>query len=219
VSNCKKRQSNDKIRLKFYFAEVTTFFRRSDNIYFEIPSGDNSKSYFEVFDKNNSDTVLLTTTTIGESPSIFNTEPDNKTITFSDSASLLYKKVVFEPQDVSNPKSLANLYSAVDFPFEFKKYDIVRFSKFFTINSKYYYVVEVIDPIIIQVGNTDTVQKPLQLVFSEEYDPNTVSTGSFAFFRKSPDETCVMINFKKREGLTSNALLLPFNLEDGIRTI
>lgn len=210
-------KTNDKIRLKFYFAEVTTFFRRSENIYFEVASGDNSKSYFEVFDKNNSDTVLLTTATIPETPAMFTVEPDNRTITFNDSASIMYKKVIFEPQDVANPKSLANLYSAVDYPFEFKQYDILRFSKFYTINSKYYYILEVIDPIIIQVGNVDTVQRPLQIVLSEEFDPNTISTDSFAFFRKSPDETCVMINFKKREGLTSNALLLPFNLDDGIR--
>jgi hypothetical protein len=54
-------------------------------------------------------------------------------------------------------------------------------------------------------------------VLDRQYLPNTISTGSFAFFRKSPDETCVMINFKKREGLTSNALLLPFNLEEDMR--
>ena len=73
------------------------------------------------------------------------------------------------------------------------------------------------DPVIQQIGNVTSVLKPLQIVLDRQYLPNTISTGSFAFFRKSPDETCVMINFKKREGLTSNALLLPFNLEEDMR--
>lgn len=208
---------NDKIRVKFYFAEVTTFFRRNENIYFEIPSGDSSKSYFEVYDLNNSDTTLLTTATIGDAPSIFTTEPDNITLTFNDTASILYKNVIFEPQDVANPKSLANLYSAVDYPFEFKKYDLIRFTKFFTINSEYFYILAINEPVIQQIGNTTAVLKPLQIVLDRQYASNTISTSSFAFFRKSPDETCVMINFKKREGLTSNALLLPFNLEEDMR--
>lgn len=208
---------DDKIRLKLYFAEVTSFFRRNDNIYFEIPLGDSSKSYFEVYDLLNSDTTLLTTATIGDAPPVFTTEPDNITLTFSDTASLLYKNVIFEPQDPTNPKSLANLYSAVDFPFEFKKYDLIRFTKFFTINPEYYYIMEVNDPVTQQIGNVTSVLKPLQIVLDRQYLPNTVSTGSFAIFRKSPDETCVMINFKKREGLTSNALLLPFNLEEGMK--
>jgi hypothetical protein len=213
-----KLSINDKIRLKVYFAEVTTFFRRNDNISFEVPSGDSSKSYFEVYDLNNSDTTLLTTATIVDSPPIFTTEPDNITLTFSDTASLFYKNVIFEPQDTTNPKAIpASLYSAVDFPFEFKKYDILRFTKFFTINPEYYYILEVNDPVTQQIGNVTSVLKPLQIVLDRQYIPNTVSTGSFAFFRKSPDETCVMINFKKREGLTSNALLLPFNLEENMR--
>lgn len=208
---------NDKIRVKLYFAEVTTFFRRSDNIYFEIPSGDSSKSYFEIYDLLNSDTTLLTTATIGDIPPIFTTEPDNITLTFNDTASILYKNVIFEPQDTVNPKSLANLYSAVDFPFEFKKYDIIRFTKFFTIKPDYYYITEISEPVTQQIGNNTSVLKPLQITLDRQYIPNAVSTGSFAFFRKSPDETCVMIDFKKREGLTSNALLLPFNLEENMR--
>ena len=212
-----KLEINDKIRVKFYFAEVTTFFRRNQNIYFEVPSGDSSKSYFEVYDLNNSDTTLLTTAVLGDAPPIFTTEPDNITLTFNDTASILYKNVIFEPQDVANPKSLANLYSAVDYPFEFKKYDIIRFTKFFSINPDYYYILAINEPVTQQIGNVTTVLKPLQIVLDRQYVPNTISTGSFAFFRKSPDETCVMINFKKREGLTSNALLLPFNLEDDMK--
>lgn len=208
---------DDKVRLRLYFAEVTTFFRRCEDIYFEIPSGDSSKSYFEVYDLNNSETILVTNAAIPEAPPLFTTEPDNRTITFNDSASVLYKNVIFEPQDAANPKSLANLYSFVDFPFEFKKYDLVRFTKFFTINPEYYYILEVIDPILQQVGNTQNVLRPLQIVLDREYIPNAVSSANFAFFRKSPDETCVMINFKKREGLTSNAVILPFNLQEPIR--
>lgn len=212
-----KLEINDELRVKLYFAEVTTFFRRNENIYFEIPSGDSSNSYFEVYDLNNSDTTLLTTATIGDDPPIFTTEPDNRTLTFSHTASLLYENVIFEPQDTANPKSLANLYSAVDFPFQFRKYDIIRFTKFFTIKPEYYYITEIIEPVKQQIGNVTTILKPLQIILDRKYIPNTVSTGSFAFFRKSPDETCVMIDFKKREGLTSNALLLPFNLEDGMK--
>jgi len=212
-----KLNLNDKLRLKFYLAEVTTLFRRSDNIYFEVPSGDDSKSYFEVFDLNNSNTTLVSNVTIPQNPDFFIAEPDNRTITFSDSASLLYKNVIFEPQDVKNPDSIANLYSFVDYPFEFKKYDIVRFTKFFTVNADYYYILEIIEPVIQQIGNNFSVLRPLQIVLDKEFVPNAISSANFAFFRKTPDETCVMINFKKREGMTSNAVVLPFNLEESIR--
>lgn len=211
-----KLNQNDKIRVRFYFAEVTTFFRRSDNIYFEISTGDSSKNYFEVFDTNNADVSLVTTKTITQTPAIFEPDPDNQTIVFSNDASLLYGSAIFEPQDVSVPTSIANLYSPVELPFTFQKYDIIRFTRFYAIKPEYYYIIEVIDPVFQYIGTQKTVISPLKIVLDRTFNPNLATGASFAFFRKIPDETSILFDFKKRDGLASNALILPFNLEGTI---
>jgi hypothetical protein len=208
-----KLSQNDKLRVKVYFAEVTTFFRRSDNIYFEIATGDSSKNYFEVFDTNTADVTLVTTTTIGQTPAIFEPDPDNQTIVFSNQASLLYGSAIFEPQDVANPTSIANLYSPIEYPFTFQKYDIVRFTRFYSIKPEYYYIIEIIDPVFANVGTQKSVLSPLKIRLDRTFNPNLAQGASFAFFRKVPDETVIMFDFKKRDGLSSNALILPHNLE------
>jgi hypothetical protein len=48
------------------------------------------------------------------------------------------------------------------------------------------------------------------------YNSNLIDPATFAFFRKLPDETVIMLDFKKRAGLSSNALILPHNLEGTI---
>jgi hypothetical protein len=211
-----KLNQNDRIRVKLYFAEVTTFFRRSDNIYFEVATGDSSKNYFEVFDTNTADITLVTTKTIGQSPAVFSPDPDNQTLTFSDEMSLLYNDAIFEPQDVSNPQSVANLYSPVEYTFTFQKYDIIRFTPFYAIKPDYYYITEVLDPVFANIGTTKSVISPLKIRLNKTFNPNLAQGTSFAIFRKIPDETCIMLDFKKREGLPSNALILPHNLEGTI---
>lgn len=206
---------NDKIRVRLFFAEVTTFFRRNEDIYFEIERGDSSKNYFEVYDATNSDVSIITTKTLSGN-AIFSTDPDNKMIIFNNDMSLLYKNSIFEPQDLSNPNSTANLYSPIELPFTFQVNDIVRFTRFYSISPEYYSIQEVIDPIIQIVGTEKTVLSPLKIILNRSFNPNLIDPNTFAFFRKVPDETVIMLNFKKRNGLASNALILPHNLEGTI---
>ena len=208
-----KLGQDDKVRVKFYFAEVTTFFRRSENIYFELPVGDTSKTYFEVYDENFASVSLASSVSIPSTPAIFTANSDNQTLTFDDSVSVLYNSVIFEPQDTNNPNSISNLYSFVEFPFRFERYDIIRFTSFYSVRPEYYYIMSVQEPIISFVGNTKTVLKPLAITLDRTFNPNTISTTHFAFFRRFPDETTVMIDYKKKDGLTSNALLIPYNLK------
>jgi hypothetical protein len=210
-------KQGDKIRVKFYFAEVTTFFRRSENIYFEIPIGDNSQTYFEVYDAVNSQITLQETETITSDIPLFTLDSDNKTLVFSTAASLLYNKAIFEPQNLDNPQSVGNLYTFVENIFKFEEYDVVRFTPFYSIDPEYFYILEVIEPDIVLINGVESVVSPLKITFNKEFLPGTISTSYFAFFRKSPDETSVIINFRKKDGQTSNAYLLPFNLKDSIR--
>ena len=205
-------KQGDKVRVRFYFAEVTTFFRRSENIYFEIPLGSDSQTYFEVYDAVNSQITLQERETITSDNALFTLDSDNKTLVFSNQASLLYNKAIFEPQDINNPQSVSNLYSFVEQVFNFDVYDMVRFTPFYSLDPEYYYIMEVQEPEIILINGVTSVLKPLRIIFNKELLPGTISNSYFAFFRKLPDETTVIVNFKKKDGVTSNAFLIPFNL-------
>jgi hypothetical protein len=214
---------NDKLRIRFYFAEITTFFRRSEDIYFEIQSGDTSKAFFEVWDKITSNTTQVTTTTIGTNPlnPIIEPAPDNKTIIFSDEASLLWNRAYFEPPDSSNPASISNSYSSVEYPFSIEVYDVIRFTQFNAIKPDYYLVMEVIEP-QIQTTSTGTittyiVTRPASIVLDRAYNPNQITGASFAILRKVEDETVIILDFKKKDGLPSNAFMIPYNIKDEIK--
>lgn len=205
-------KEGEKVRIRFYLAEVTTFFRRSQDIYFEILPGNNSQAYFEIYDAVNSQITLQETEVVTSDNPLFTLGTDNKSLIFSNQASLLYKKSIFEPQNLSNPQSVANLYSFVEDIFSFEVYDMVRFSPFYSLNPEYFYIVEVQDPEIILINGVTSVLKPLRIIFNKEFLPGTISNSYFAFFRKKPDETTIIVNFKKKDGLTSNAFIIPFNL-------
>jgi hypothetical protein len=219
-----KLNQNDKLRVRFYFAEVTTFFRRSENIYFEMQPGTTSQAFFEVWDKVTANTTQVTTTTIGVDPlhPIIIASSDNKTVVFNEEASLLWKQgVIFEPQDPSNPASISNSYSAVEYPFNVKVYDVIRFTQFNAIKPDYYTVLEVIEPQIQAISSgtitTYVVTRPAAIVLDREYNPNQISGASFAILRKTEDETVIILDFKKKDGLPSNAFMIPYNIKPEIK--
>jgi hypothetical protein len=214
---------NDELRVRFYFAEVTTFFRRSENVYFEMQAGDTSKAFFEVWDNVTANITQVTTNTIVADPldPIIKPSPDNKTVIFSDSASILWNRAFFEPPDSSNPASISNSYSSVEYPFYIKVYDIIRFTQFNAIKPNYYLVMEVVDP-QIQTISTGTVTsyivtRPASIVLDKEYNPNQINGSSFAVLRKEEDETVIILDFKKKDGLPSNAFMIPYNIKDEIK--
>ena len=214
---------NDKLRVRFFFAEVTTFFRRCEDVYFEMQAGSTSKAFFEVWDKVTANTTQVTTATIVTNPtsSIMNPSPDNKTIVFNNEASILWNKAFFEAPDSSNPSSISNSYSAIEHPFSVNVYDVIRFTQFNAIKPDYYTVMEVVDP-QIQAVSTGTVTsyivtRPASIVLDREYNPNQISGSSFAILRKTPDETVIILDFKKKDGISSNAFIIPYNIKDDIK--
>jgi len=202
----------DKLRVRFYFAEVTTFFRRSEDIYFEVGLGDTSKAYLEMYDKNLSSITTVVSGSITSANTLFTLGVDNQTLTFNDSASIFYDRATFDEPDANNPNSIAYKYSHVDLLFKPQIGDIFRFTTYYSRNPEYYIIESVIPPVIIEVGNDMIVQRSLQIVLNKTVNPSQVSVATFALFRRLPDETTVIINFAKRPGLSSNALLIPNNL-------
>lgn len=219
-----KLDQDDLLRVRFYFAEVTTFFRRSNDIYFEIQPGDVSKAFFEVFDKITSNTTQVITKTIGLDPNypIFRPYSDNRTVVFSNESSLLWGKSIFEPQDISNPASISNNYSNVEYPFSVNLYDVIRFTQFNAIRPEYYTVMDVIEP-QIQATTSGTVTtyivtRPASIVLDRKYNSNQINGAtSFAILRKVEDETTIILDFKKKDGLPSNAFMIPYNIKPEIK--
>jgi hypothetical protein len=206
----------EKLRLKFYFAEMRNVFLRTNGFYFEIQRGDVSNSYFEVYDEINSGVVAVTGSIVPGSPDLF-TVRDNQYLDFNESASLLYEKAGFVAPEVDNSGSIATYYSPVEPIFTFSVGDLLRFTSYFTPNPELYSISQVKKPKIAASGSQEIVMEKLSIKLDRLINSNKVNSRTFAILKKKADETSVIVNFKKNEGATSNALLLPFNLEDQVR--
>jgi hypothetical protein len=207
----------DKIRLKVFFAEMRNFFIRTEGIYFELQNGDSSKAFFEVWDAINTGITPVANATIQGTSTMFTLGSDNQTLLFDTDSSLLYDNVSFIAPDASNPASVSNYYSPVEAPFHFEIGDIIRFTSYYSINPDIYIIEQINEPKINQSGTTSTVLVPLSVKLDRKVNPANVNTRTFAFLKKKEDETTILINFKKTEGQTSNALVIPFNLDTNIK--
>lgn len=211
-------QQGDKIRLKFYFVEVMNFFRRNESVYFEISSGDSSKSFFEVYDEISSqlsldfDQDIIGTTT---SYAMFSSYNDN-TIEFDATSSLLYGNSVFFAPTASESFKIPDYYSSVEAQFIFEPGDAIRFGTYFSVNPEIYYIDYVTLPIIQTINNVETVVSPLRIVLDRKINSSKVNSRSFAFFKRKKDETTVLIKYKKPKGISSNYLVIPYNLDKNI---
>lgn len=212
--------TGDKIRLKVYFAEMRDFFARSGNIIFTINPGNTSTSFFEVFDAINATVTPVTEIILDSSvlSPIFTLDGDNQTLIFNDTASIIYDMTTFQAPNITNPTSISNYYSPVESIFHFDKGDIVRFTSYFTYNPTFYTVLAVTDPVFIYVGSTRVLSSPLKVKLDKPLNAVYITPPSvFAFLKKSPDETTIILNFNKTEGQSSNALIVPKNLYDPIK--
>jgi hypothetical protein len=54
-------------------------------------------------------------------------------------------------------------------------------------------------------------------VLDRPYNPNQITGASFAILRKVEDETVIILDFKKKDGLPSNAFMIPYNIKDEIK--
>lgn len=163
----------------------------------------NPGSFFEVYDQDTRKISLITSGSIGQNPAIFSYDTGtNKGIIFNDSASLeFYSQSVFLPNPV-----IAENYSPVTDVFTVEPNDLFRFGSFDSPASVYYEVekVEKTPNVKVTFRSNSTIPS------------GYINTESFAILRKVPDETSVILNFKKAEGETSKALLIPNNLERSV---
>lgn len=215
-------QENEKVRFKLYFIELVRFFWKTENIYFEIQGGDSSNGYFEIVDTANSTVIPVTTATISGTTDIYTMfevgGTDNRTLVFDITSSLLYNKATFLPPDPSNPGSITNFYSPVEYNFKFELGDILRFGSYYSLKSDLYKIVDIVEPDIIEVGSPPekVLRIPLQITLDKIVNFSKANARSFCVLRRVEDETSVIINFKKSPGQTSNGLLIPNNLQTDI---
>jgi hypothetical protein len=202
---------------------MRAFFARSQNISFLMASGNASTGYIEVYDAVLSPLIPVTGAivpgTTVQDDYIFNVDSiDTQLLVFSEKASLLYGDgitpvSVFEPPPVTSLMSIANYYTPVESPFHFEIGDIARFVSYFTYNPDIYTIVDVQPPVFINNGGVRTVSSRLKIRLDKRLNYSYIHPpATFAFLKKVPDETCIILNFNKPVGQASNALIIPKNL-------
>lgn len=215
-------QENEKVRFKLYFVDQERFFFKTENIYFEIQSGDSSTGFFEVIDTANSLVVPVTSGVIRGTTDVYSMfsigGTDNRTITFDITSSMLYNKSTFQPPDPDNPGAITNFYSPVEYNFKFEIGDIIKFGSYYSINPDLYRIVDIVDPDILESGNPPQkiLRVPLQIKLDKIVNPSKATSRSFSVIRRVEDETSVIVNFKKSPGQTSNGVLVPYNLDKNV---
>jgi hypothetical protein len=211
---------SDTIRLKLFLVEIKTFFNKSGNIYFEIQKNSDNPSFFEVYDNLKSDVRYVYTATIPRNPPyIYSGDPSNPSrLVFNTAASLLYNNSYFIAPEITGPNSISNYYSPVSFPFKFEVGDIIRFEPYESYGITYFTVIQVNEPVIVNNGTSITVTTPLSVILNKPIPTSFVQqAASFAFLKRYADETSLILDFKKTDGQSSNALLIPDNLYDPIK--
>ncbi len=208
----------DKIRLRFYFAEMRNVFRRTETFYFGILSGNSYNSYFEIYDTSVSSYQFFQTGSVPGSTLLdptFKRNSDGRSIVFNTTMSVLYNaQTRFLPPDPLPPQAISRYYSPVEDLFRIQRGDLVRFSSYYTYDSTLYEVSDVAEPII---ANDGSVQSPLIVYFNTQVPSDLINGRTIAILRKKEDETSIIINFVKNPGQSSNAIIIPYNLQPEIR--
>lgn len=191
------------VRFRFYFLDLRKGLVDAPNGWNRFQMFLTPGSFFEIYDTDTPIVRLITTGSISQTPDIFSYDTGtSKGLIFNDSASLeFYSQSVFLPDDFVSPN-----YSPVTDIFEIQPNDIFRFGNFDSPASVYYEVEK--------VEKTPNIKVTFR---SNSTIPSTdINPESFAILRKVPDETSVILNFKKIEGEASKSLLIPSNLERSV---
>ncbi len=203
--------ANDRIRTRLYWVEQRRFFTKVTNAIIEVLPGDGNIGNFEMFDSVTSATAPVTSTTIPSdslSNTLFSLDTGSyDTLIFNDSASLIYNNTRFN----TSGSTVSTRYSSITDNFLFMVGDYVRFGTFFKYNTDLFYITKVIEPIVYGSGS---ISGSLRLVLDSV---SSISTQAFAFMRKYPDETSVILDFNKDEGQASSGVLLPYNIKPDIK--
>ena len=161
-----------------------------------------NRSFFEIYD-NSLNTTQYQFTSSYSQPVPFFTASSSNTLVFNSSASYLFTTAsTFIPQPPA-----ANYYSPVVDYFGIQKYDILRIGSF---NSPIYSYYEITNVSASSTQYYITLDRNIE---SSSYN-NAVG---FAFLRPKPDETSVIVNFKKSPGEVSQTILVPYDANDAIK--
>ena len=197
----------DKIRLKVYLIDLSNFFQGSEDMQFNIQAG----GFFEVVDAINSITSTITTQSFASGKDAYSMTSSyipgyQDTMVFDPSMSLWYNNTIF-----TEDTNFSGSYSPVSDIFTVQPNDLVRLNSINQIPSNLYTVTKVIQPIL----SGSTVSQPLQVVLNQ-VPPSGSASGSFAILRPVPDETSVIINKTKQQGIVSSGVLIPEYLDPNV---
>ena len=162
------------------------------------------KAYFEIFDSSVPIYTYNYDSTYGQIPPFFTAYPGhtNGLIFDSTAQSLFITDAVFQPVEPAK-----NYYSAVTDNFGVQPYDLFRIGSFDSPSAEYYEVRSV----GIDAGRTYVL---FDRIINTNFFNNAIS---FAILRPKPDETSVIINYKKQLGDVSQTILIPYDANDAIK--
>jgi hypothetical protein len=215
VNKSETFNAGDYVRFRFYLMDLSDAMGKSDDgtKYFKFffggaPSGapvpSVGKGFFQIDDPTTTVTLYQYSSSYGQVPQLFTSSTPN-TLLFSPSASYLFTtSSTFNPQPPTS-----QYYSPVIDPFSIQKYDLIRIGPFSSPASTYYEVLNVSS----SIGGTFVTLN------------SSINTGSFitniaqdfAIFRPKPDETSVIINFKKQLGEVSQTILIPSDANNVVK--
>lgn len=215
--------ANDYVRLSFFIIRLNNFLPTNNVDYAKLSvqnrfSSPQAPTGFQAGIMTITDTVnyanIVTTDGYYTDSVFFSISGSQEnTLVFTDSASLLYGQIIFDEASVSSSTSL--LYSPIDYSFTFEVGDVIRLTSYYSNNPIYYRVNQVITPI---TGSGGIVQQDLALILDKPIIGAGNISSNFVIFRRLPDETSVILNFQKNPGDTSQALLIPYDLDLGAKT-
>jgi hypothetical protein len=204
--------AGDYLRFRFYIVDISNSFGEGGSVgakefdFYINSYAPNSpgvstltRGYFEVEDAQTQVTSYVYTSSYGQIPQLF-TSPNPTTLVFSSASFYLFQTAsTFLPQ----PPTSQYYTPVVDY-FGVQKYDLVRLGSFNNSSPQYYEIINVSS----SAPNVYvTLNRPITASFND-YAQN------FAIFRRKPDETSVIIDFKKTPGEVSQTILVPYNIND-----
>jgi len=164
---------------------------------FKLPS-----AFFEIYDKVTTFTKYNYTSTYSQIPPLFITASSNSIVFNSTAQSLINSDAIFTP---SAPAS--NYYSPVVDYFGIQKQDLLRVGQFNNLNPIYY-----------EILNTYTSSGQTYATLDRTIDTGSFNNAqSFAILRPKPNETSIIINYRKQLGDVSQTILIPYDANDIIK--
>jgi len=202
------------LRFRFYFVDISDVFGFAGNFegtkhlefyinsYSPNSANNTRRGYFEIFDQNTTVTQYQYTSSYGQIPQFF-TASLPSTLIFHQSASYLFTTAsTFTPQLPSS-----QYYTPVVDYFGIQKYDLIRLGSIENSSPQYYEIINVSSS---ATNVYVTLNRPITSSFND-YAQN------FAIFRRKPDETSVIVDFKKTPGEVSQTILVPYNINDNTK--